>query len=146
VSSGFWTTAADRLAIDIGPYLTPLEAILEENEKVSFIEVSVGKSRLLTYDLGYVHEAGTVTTFVPRGSADAPVPGRDERHRLTHLQWHLKLTARTAYHLYDDHACKVLVLTGQKRVPDFLEDFLHDTLKSAVAYTLNRESTTECFQ
>jgi Bacterial archaeo-eukaryotic release factor family 10 len=127
-----WTRTADGLVIDVDPYVAPLEVVLEENEKVLLIQVSVGESRLLIYHLGYWQEADRIKTFVPRKSADAPTPGRDERHRFTHLQWHLKLTATKAYHLYHDEACKVLVLMGEKRVSNLLEDFLHDTLKSAI--------------
>ena len=44
---------ADNLVIDPDPYVLPLEAILEENERVLFVETSKGESHFLIYHLGY---------------------------------------------------------------------------------------------
>ena len=67
VESGFQAAGVDIDALVIGgdPHVTPLEAVLEENEKVLFVEVSIGESRLLVYHLGYL-EADRITTSVPK--------------------------------------------------------------------------------
>jgi hypothetical protein len=43
----------DDLVIDPDPYILPLEAALEEHERVLFIEVTKEASRFLIYNLGY---------------------------------------------------------------------------------------------
>ena len=45
-----WTI--DAMVIGGDPHVAPLEAVLEENETVLFVEVSSGESRLLVYHLG----------------------------------------------------------------------------------------------
>ena len=129
---GLPVKTADHLAIDPDPYILPLEAILEENEKVLVIEVSKKESHFLVYQLGYCQEIDKIKSFVPTDTVDASIPGRVQRHRLTHLQWHLKLTARQASRLYSDWSCKVLVLMGEKRILHLLESFLHETLREKI--------------
>src|SRR5207302_986247 len=77
-------------------------------------------------------EIDKIKSFVPTDTVDASIPGRVQRHRLTHLQWHLKLTARQASRLYSDWSCKVLVLMGEKRILHLLEGFLHETLREKI--------------
>ena len=64
-------TTIDAMVIGGDPHVAPLEAVLEENEKVLFVEVSVGESRLLVYHLGDL-ESDRVSTSVPRKSAEPP--------------------------------------------------------------------------
>jgi release factor family 10 len=129
---GLPVRTADNLVIDPDPYILPLEAILEENERVLFVEISKGESHFLVYHLGYSREVDRIKSFVPTDTVDASVPGRVQRHRLTHLQRHLKLTAKQAFRLYSDWSCQVLVLMGEKRVSHLLEGFLHPTLKEKI--------------
>lgn len=114
------------------PFILPLEAILEENERVLFLEVSKEESHFLVYQLGYCQEVDRIKSFVPTDTVDASIPGRVQRHRLTHLQWHLKLTARQAFRLYSEWSCKVLVLMGEERISHLLEGFLHETLRERI--------------
>jgi len=123
-----WTV--DALVIGGDPHVAPLEAVLEENEKVLFVEVSIGESRLLVYHLGYL-EADRITTSVPKKMAGPPFK-RNEQRRLTHLQWHLKATATRAYHLFHERSCTSLVLMGDRQVLASLEEFLHDTLRANI--------------
>ena len=120
----------DALVIAGDPHVTPLEAVLEENEKVLFVEVSIGESRLLVYHLGYL-EADRVTTSVPKKTVQPPFKRNEGRH-LTHLQWHLKATATRAYHLFREHSCTSLILMGENQVLSSLEEFLHETLRANI--------------
>jgi len=120
----------DALVIGGDPDIAPLEAVLEENEKVLFVEVSIGESRLLVYHLGY-QEADRVTTSVPKKTAGPPFK-RNELRRLTHLQSHLKATAIRAYHLFHEGSCNVLILMGENQVLSSLEEFLHETLRANI--------------
>jgi len=129
---GLPVRAADNVVIDPDPYILPLEAILEENERVLFVEISKGESHFLIYHLGYSQEVDRIRSFVPTDTVDASIPGRVQRHRLTHLQWHLKLTAKQAFRLYNDRSCQVLVLMGEERVSHLLEGFLHETLREKI--------------
>jgi peptide subunit release factor 1 (eRF1) len=69
---------------------------------------------------------------VPTDRVDKSVPGHAQRHRLTHLQWHLKTTAQHAYHLFAEQECEVLVVMGEERIQSLLDEFLHETLKGKI--------------
>jgi hypothetical protein len=120
----------DALVIAGDPHVTPLEAVLEGNEKVLFVEVSIGESRLLVYHLGDL-EADRITTSVPKKIVQPPFKRNEGRH-LTHLQWHLKATATRAYHLFRERSCTSLILMGENQVLSSLEEFLHETLRANI--------------
>ena len=124
--------STDNLVIDPDPYVLPLEAILEENARVLAVEVTKNITELFVYQMGYLQKVDRVKSFVPKDSVDATIPGRIQRHRLTHLQWHLKLTATQCSRLYDEWLCSGLVVIGEERVSHLLEGFLHDRLKEKI--------------
>jgi len=125
-----WTL--DALAIGGDPHIAPLEAVLEENEKVLFVEVSIGESRLLIYHLGYL-EADPITTSMPnKAKTDEPPFKRNEQRRLSHLQWHLKATATRAYYLFQERSCTSLILMGERQVLSAQEEFLHERLRANI--------------
>ena len=123
-----WTI--DVMVIGRDPHVVPLEAVLEENEKVLFVEVSVGESRLLVYHLGDL-ESDRISTSVPSKLAEPPFKRNEQRH-LSHLEWHLKATAIRAYHLFHERSCTGLILMGEKQVLSSLEEFLHETLRANI--------------
>ncbi|MCU1298526.1 MAG: hypothetical protein JWO91_2804 [Acidobacteriaceae bacterium] len=129
--------STDALIIDVDPYIVPLEAVLEKNERVLFVEVSKEESRFLTYDLGHLEEMDRVKSFVPTDSVDKSIPGKVQMHRLTHLQWHLKLTALHVYRLYNDRLFDALVLMGEGRVLHLLEEYLHEAVKEKIIGRIN---------
>ena len=124
--------ATDKLTIDPDPYIVPLEMILEENERVLFLEIEKQESRFQIYHFGQRQEQDRIQSFVPSDRVDDSIPGRAQRHRLTHLERHLKATAQQAYHLYNDSSFDVLVLMGEERVTHLLEEFLHATVKAQI--------------
>jgi hypothetical protein len=125
-----WTL--DALAIGGDPHIAPLEAVLEENEKILFVEVSIGESRLLVYHLGYL-EADRITTSMPnKAKTDEPPFKRNEQRRLSHLQWHLKATATRAYQLFQERFCTGLILMGERQVLSSQEEFLHERLRANI--------------
>jgi hypothetical protein len=125
-----WTIEA--LMIGGDPQVTPLEALLEENEKVLFLEVSIGESRLLVYHLGYL-ETDRITTSIPnKAKTDEPPFKRNEQRWLSHLQAHLKATASRAYHLFVERSCTGLILMGERQVLSEQEEFLHKTLRENI--------------
>jgi hypothetical protein len=123
-----WTI--DAMVVGRDPHIAPLEAVLEENERVLFVEVSIGESRLLVYHLGYL-EADRITASVPKKTVEPPFK-RNEQRWLTHLQWHLKATADRAYHLFRERSCTGLILMGENQVLSSQEEFLHETLRANI--------------
>jgi hypothetical protein len=120
----------NALVIGGDPDIAPLEVVLEDNEKVLFVEVSIGESRLLVYHLGY-QEADQITTSVPKTEVGPPYK-RKELRRLTHLQAHLKATAIRAYHLFHERSCTGLILMGEQKVLSSLEECLHESLRAKI--------------
>jgi hypothetical protein len=123
-----WTV--DALVIGGAPYVVPFAAVLEENEKVLFVEVSIGESRLLTYHFGDL-EANWITTSVPKKMAGPPFK-RNEMRRLSRLQSHLKATATGACYLFQERSCTALILMGEHQVLASLEEFLHERLRANI--------------
>jgi hypothetical protein len=123
---------SDGLTIDPDPYVMPLEVVLENNEKVLFVEVEKKESRFMLYHLGMSQQVERVQSFVPTDTIDKSIPGHAQRHRLTHLDWHLKYTATAAYRLYNEHTFDVVILLAEKRVSALLEEFLHDTVRQRI--------------
>jgi hypothetical protein len=122
----------DRLKIDSDPYLLPLEALLEETERILFLEVTKEESRFMIYQLGYCEDADKLSSFVPTDTVDKSIPGKVQRHRLMHLQWHLESTAQRAYRLCSQQACDALIVMAEERVSHLLEEFLHETLRGKI--------------
>jgi hypothetical protein len=120
------------LAIDPDPLIAPLESVLEEQERVLFLEVTKEESRFAIYHFGRYQEVDRIKSFVPSDRVDKSVPGHAQQHRLTHLQWHLKTTAQHAYHLFADQECEVMVVLGEHRIQSLLDEYLHQTLKSKI--------------
>jgi hypothetical protein len=134
---------ADRLVIDTDPHILPLEAVLEDNPKTLLVEVSKEESRFLNYRLGLVEEAGRIHSFVPSDTVDASIPGGVQRHRLTHLEWHLKATAPRTLHLCTQLTSEVLVLMAEKRVMSQFEEFLAETLKGKIIGRIHNTPAAE---
>jgi hypothetical protein len=122
---------SDSLTIDVDPYIMPVEAALEDNQRVLFVEISWNESRFILYNLGYCQELGKIKPPIP------PQPGDGDtkdgaRRRLNHFEWHLKNTATKAYGLCRGGACNALILMGEERTAHFLEKYLHESLTGKI--------------
>jgi len=122
----------DLLTINSDPSITPLEALLEEHERALFCEVTKKESRFEVYQLGVCVETGRIQSFVPTDRVDNSIPGRAQRHRLTHLQWHLKATAQRADRIYREWSCQSMIEMGEERVLHLFEEFLLQALKERI--------------
>jgi Bacterial archaeo-eukaryotic release factor family 10 len=120
---------ADSLTIDVDPYIEPLEAILEEQRRVLVVELSKEKTTVSVYESGYEEPLGALKAFVPSDSVDASRPGKVQRHRLTHLQWHLKSSAQLADRLFREQGADRLALLGEDRITREFEDYLPKALR-----------------
>ncbi len=119
-------------ALDIGfdAYTLPLEAILEEYEKALVACVTKERTEFLTYHLGFEEPLPGLRSFVP--SETRSLPSKIQRHRLTHLYWHLKDTAALLRRYRHEYRCQQVILFGDQRVLDLLEPFLDDLTRRSV--------------
>src|ERR1700730_10218350 len=127
---------ADSLMIDPDPYVEPLEAILEEERRVLVVDLAKERTTFSLYELGFEEEILSIKSFVPKETVDASRPGKVQRHRLTHLQWHLKASAQAADRLFRERGSELLAVIGEetliKEVEDYLPKSLHDRLLAEV--------------
>ncbi|HYW27237.1 MAG TPA: hypothetical protein VE953_23910 [Terriglobales bacterium] len=128
---------ADSLTIDADPNVEPLEAALESQASVLVVEVRTEESRFSRYHLGTLEQVDRLESFVPGGTVVTSRPEKAQRHRLTHLQWHLRLTAQRAAALLSEPGYDVVVLAGGERVVADLERFLHGDVRAHVVATLH---------
>jgi peptide chain release factor subunit 1 len=123
---------ADSLTIDADPYVEPLEAIMEEQHRVLVVDLAREKTTFSIYELGFEETIHSIKAFSPTETVDASRPGKVQRHRLTHLQWHLKASAQSAERLFRERACELLALVGEEKLlkefEDYLAKSLHDRL------------------
>lgn len=123
----------NALVIDPDPYVLPLEAAFEQNETVLLIEAEKQESRFLIDQLGVVEQVARIQShFATEDYADKVDPGHAQRHRLTHLEWHLKRTADAAYRLLSQHTYDALIILAELRISTVLEGFLRDPVKERI--------------
>jgi Bacterial archaeo-eukaryotic release factor family 10 len=129
---GLLVPTNDAFKIDPDPYITPLEAVLEDDEKVLFVECVKQETKFLLYQLGSCQQIERAKAFVPSDTVDKTIPHHAQEHRLEHLRAHLRQVATEVYQLYDQGACDLLVLMAETRVAALLEEYLHDSLKPKI--------------
>jgi peptide chain release factor subunit 1 len=120
---------ADSLTIDTDPYVEPLEAIMEEQHRVLVVDLAKEKTTFFLYELGFEEQIHSIRSFVPSDTVDAGRPGKVQRHRLTHLQWHFKASAQAAERLFRERGCDFLALIGEETLVKEFEDYLAKSLR-----------------
>jgi hypothetical protein len=149
---GLLVPVNNGLKIDPDPYISPLEAVLEDDEKVLFVECAKQETKFLLYQLGNCQQIDRSKAFVPTDTVDKSIPHHAQEHRLEHLRSHLRQVAGEIYQLYDQGACDLLVLMAESRVAAMLEEYLHESLKPKIiarildspdAYTGDRKELIE---
>jgi hypothetical protein len=128
---------ADSLTIDIDPYVEPLEAIMEEQRRVLLVDLSKEKTTVSVYELGYEEPLDAIKSFVPSDSVNASRPGTVQRHRLTHLQWHLKASSQLTDRLFRERGGELLALIGEETLVKEFEDYLPKALKEKLLARLH---------
>ena len=129
---GLLVPTNDAFKIDPDLYITPLEAVLEDDEKVLFVERAQDDTKFLLYQLGSCQQINRAKSAVPTDSVDKSIPHRAQEHHLEHLRAHLREVAGEIYQLYDQGACDLLVLMAETRVAALLEEYLHESLKPKI--------------
>jgi len=128
---------ADSLTIDDDPYVEPLEAIMEEQHRVLVVDLAKEKTTFSLYELGFEEPIQSITAFVPSDTVDAGRPGKVQRHRLTHLQWHFKSSAQAAERLFRERGCELVALIGQETLVKEFEDYLAKSLRDRLLAELH---------
>src|SRR5712671_3288043 len=129
---GLLVRTKDVFKIDPDPYITPLEAVLEDDEKVLFVESAKNDTRFLLYQLGSCQQIERAKSFVPTDTVDRSIPHRAQEHRLEHLRTHLRQVASEIYQLYEQGSWDLLVLMAENRVAALLDEYLHESLKPKI--------------
>ena len=129
---GLLVATNDAFKIDPDPYITPLEAVLEDDEKVLFVESVKDDTKFLLYQLGSCQQIDRVKSFALTDTVDKSNPHRVQEHRLEHLRARLRQVAGEIYQLYDQGACDLLVLMADSRVAALLDEYLHESLKPKI--------------
>jgi hypothetical protein len=120
---------ADSLTIDVDPYIEPLEAILEEQRRVLVVDLSKEKTAVSLYELGFEEPVQAITSVVPRDEVEVSRRDEVQRHRLTHLQWHLKASAQLADRLFREKGTDLVALIGEEGLVREFEGYLPKAMK-----------------
>jgi len=120
---------ADSLTIDVDPYIEPLEAIMEEQRRVLAVDLSKEKTIFSLYELGFEEQIHAITSSIPRDEVEISRRDEVQRHRLTHLQWHLKASAQAADRLFRERGCDMLALIGEEGLVKEFEDYIPKAMK-----------------
>ena len=129
---GLLVPSKDAFKIDPDPYIAPLEAVLEEDEKVLFVESAKDDTKFLLYQLGSCQQIERAKSFVPGDTVDRSIPHRAQEHRLEHLRTHLRQVASEIYHLYEQGSWDLLMLMAENRIAALLDEYLHESLKPKI--------------
>src|SRR5256886_8347397 len=101
---------------------------MEEQHRVLVLDVAMDKTTFSIYELGYEQELQSIEEELPR-ETDPFRPGKEERHRLTHVKWHFKATAQLADRLFKERSCDLVMLIGEETVVKEFEDYLPKALQ-----------------
>jgi len=93
------------------------------------VDLSKEKTTASVYELGYEEPVGAIKAFVPSDSVDASRPGKVQRHRLTHLQWHLKSSAQLVDRLFREKGADLVALIGEEDLVKEFEDYLPKAIR-----------------
>ena len=127
---------ADSLTIEADPYIEPLEAIMEEQHRVLVMDVAKQEVGFSLYELGWEERLRELKEELPTLS-DPFRPGKEERHRETHVVWLFKSAAQSAERLFKERGCDLLLLNGEPTVVSEFEDYLSKFLRERLAARLD---------
>lgn len=123
----------DFLAIDVDPYIVPLQALLEQYKKLLIVEVTKERSIFSTYHLGYTEDIDVLKSHVRSNKVDKSIPGKAQRHRLTYLQRHLKETSLRVHKYFKDYKCALIFIYGtDSSLLSEFTDYLGDDLREKI--------------
>ena len=119
---------AEHLIIDGDPYVEPLEAILEAEQRVLVLDVARDRTTASLFELGFEFPVESIKEDLPRETHEAFREGKTERHRETHVVWHFKASAEMADRLFRETRSDLLILIGEDATVSAFEDYLPKAL------------------
>ncbi len=132
---------ADALSWDSRYHLEPLQAILDDQERVAIVLFAADKSRLFTFFLGELEEHAVVDDYVPRkqksGGWAALGQSHFARRRGDHLMRHAAHTITALNAMLRAHPVDRLFVGGPEESRAVLIQQLPKPLRSRLAGTLN---------
>lgn len=134
---------AEAIRFGQHPVLTPLEAAIDDGERVAILLFDKERARLFTLLLGEIETQHSLFDDVPgrqkTGDWFALSQKRYERHREDHELRHVKRTVSALLDELAQHPFDRLLLTGPPEAVALLVDFLPRRLRSRLAGTLALE-------
>jgi peptide subunit release factor 1 (eRF1) len=128
---------ANRMTIEADPYIEPLDALLARQRTALVVFIEKDQARLLIHQFGRQTEVERITSFVPADTVDKSRPGKLQRHRLTHRQWHMRDVVRRAEETFAEHDCDVLVLAGFEPELGIFREMLPYSLRTVVVGSID---------
>ena len=132
---------ADALIWDSRPHLEPLQAILDDEERVAIVLFADDQARLFTVFLGKLEEHGVINDDVPRkqksGGWAALAQSRYARRRDDRLMRHAAHTIAALLEMLRAHPVDRLYVGGPEETRAILVQQLPKPLRSRLAGTLS---------
>jgi peptide chain release factor subunit 1 len=117
--------------------LTPLEQVLDDNERVAVVLADKRQTRLFTIYLGAIEEQREVVSDDPGVSNISGIAGNYARHYQEQVRHHLRRTAHAAVELLRTQPFDRLILGGPEEVTAMLHDELPRPLRARFEGTLS---------
>lgn len=137
-AAGFWEVhelpvpVHSQLVVHHGPYVRPLEEVLEEYERFGVLLADRQRARMFVYELGRLVDRSDATDQIERHGADDRgelYKTRVESQREEQVQQHLRRAAQLAFAVYQDQPFDRLVIGAPADVASDLERQLHPYLR-----------------
>jgi hypothetical protein len=133
----------EHVTWDVGPEIGPLEAMLDEYERIAVALFDTQRARLLTVFLGAIESEQSLEDYVPGKQATGGWFGleqtRFERHREDHLRRHAEHAVKALMSLLRTHSFDHLLIGGPDEPLAVLRHHLPRPLRARLAGTLDLE-------
>lgn len=109
---------------------------MEEQDRVLVLDVSMAKTTVSIYELGYEERIQSIESDLSKEATDVLRADKEERHRLMHLVWHFKSSAQLADRVFRERDCDLVALIGEDIVVGEFENYLPKALQQALLATI----------
>jgi peptide subunit release factor 1 (eRF1) len=136
---------SDTVIWDRQAEIAPLQAVLDNNERVAVVLFDTQRTRLFTVFLGQIETECSFEDRVPgkhaTGGWFALEQARFERHRLDHLRRHAQRTVRELMHMLRERSFDRLLLAGPEESLTVLRRQLSRPLELRLSGTIGVETS-----
>lgn len=137
-ATGLWEVlelpvpVTSQLHVHHGPYVRPLEEILDEYERLGFLLVDRQRARMFVYELGEVADHSELLDELEREGEDSRAEfykTRVENQREEQVHQHLRRAAGLAFDVHQRTGFDRLIVAAAPDVASELDKHLHSYLK-----------------